>query len=68
MAGFIWLNTLYGRMCHWKHPYRARRTGCCGVIAASLSAASWKGLGVTATPFADDDQDQFPATIAEAPE
>ena len=35
---------------------------------AGLIAASWKVLGVAATPFADEGQDQSPTTIAEAPE
>jgi hypothetical protein len=35
---------------------------------AGLIAASRKVLGVAATPFADEGQDQSPTTIAEAPE
>jgi hypothetical protein len=35
---------------------------------AGLIAASQKGLGVAATPFADKDQDRSPTTIAEEPE
>jgi hypothetical protein len=34
---------------------------------AGLIAASRKVLGVAATPFADESQDQSPTTIAEAP-